>query len=164
MAKTIQLLRGVEANRSTVTPALGEPLYTTDERKLYIGDGSTAGGQALAIPYDLSAEVFGALGTTVPPRLFHMIAVRPFRILASGHQGYVVTGPAGSNALVNMRVQDNIIGSVTFTTAGGNNQVQPFSVTQTDVSAGQRVRIELATADSADVMADVMITLLADLL
>lgn len=40
----IKLKRGVEANRSTVTPSTGEPLYTTDTRRIYVGDGSTAGG------------------------------------------------------------------------------------------------------------------------
>ena len=36
--------RGLETNRLGETPAEGELLYTTDEKKLYIGDGSTAGG------------------------------------------------------------------------------------------------------------------------
>lgn len=36
--------RGIEADRTGVTPAQGEPLYTTDNKELYIGDGSTAGG------------------------------------------------------------------------------------------------------------------------
>ncbi len=163
MTQTIQLKRGLESNRSGVTPALGEPIYTTDERKLYIGDGVTAGGNLLAIPYDISAEAFGSLGTQTPLRIFHMIAVRPFRLLAAGHQGFVVTGPTGSNAVFNVRLQDNIIGSVTFTTAGGNNQTQAFALTASDVSVGQRVRVEMATADSADVMADVMISLAAEL-
>jgi len=44
MANKIQFLRGLEANRLSVTPAAGEPLWTTDEKILYVGDGSTAGG------------------------------------------------------------------------------------------------------------------------
>jgi len=44
MANQIRIKRGLEANRSGVTPAEGELLYTTDEKKVYIGDGSTAGG------------------------------------------------------------------------------------------------------------------------
>lgn len=43
----IQFLRGLEANRSTVTPSSGEPLWTTDTNILYVGDGSTAGGIAV---------------------------------------------------------------------------------------------------------------------
>lgn len=41
---TIQLKRGALANRTTITPAEGEPIYTFDSKQLYIGDGTTAGG------------------------------------------------------------------------------------------------------------------------
>jgi len=44
MVNKIRIKRGLEANRSGVTPDEGEPLWTTDEKELYIGDGSTAGG------------------------------------------------------------------------------------------------------------------------
>ena len=44
MSNIIKIRRGLEANRSGQTPAEGEFLYTTDEKKLYIGDGTTAGG------------------------------------------------------------------------------------------------------------------------
>jgi hypothetical protein len=44
MAKTILIKRGLEANRSGITPALGELIWTTDNHDLWMGDGSTAGG------------------------------------------------------------------------------------------------------------------------
>lgn len=44
MATTFKVKRGLETNRSGITPAEGELLYTTDEKKVYVGDGSTAGG------------------------------------------------------------------------------------------------------------------------
>lgn len=40
----IRVRRGLEVNRLSYTPQLGEPTFTTDEKKLYIGDGSTPGG------------------------------------------------------------------------------------------------------------------------
>jgi len=40
----IQVRRGLEANRTSYTPQIGEPVFTTDEKKLYIGDGTTPGG------------------------------------------------------------------------------------------------------------------------
>lgn len=40
----IQFRRGQEASRAGITPKSGEPLYTTDTKKLYVGDGSTPGG------------------------------------------------------------------------------------------------------------------------
>lgn len=47
----LQIRRGTESQRGALsglnTPAIGEPLYTTDTKKLFIGDGSTTGGVAL---------------------------------------------------------------------------------------------------------------------
>ena len=40
----LRIRRGLEADRSSVTPDEGEFLYVTDTELLYIGDGSTAGG------------------------------------------------------------------------------------------------------------------------
>lgn len=42
--KRVKLMRGVEASRLSATPVQGEPIMTTDELKLYLGDGSKAGG------------------------------------------------------------------------------------------------------------------------
>jgi hypothetical protein len=44
MAQKIQIRRGVEAQRTLVTPDVGEPVFTTDNKQLFIGDGATAGG------------------------------------------------------------------------------------------------------------------------
>ena len=44
MSQKIQIRRGVEAQRALVTPDAGEPLFTTDNKQLFIGDGTTAGG------------------------------------------------------------------------------------------------------------------------
>lgn len=40
----LQIRRGLEAQRANITPAVGELVFTTDQKKLYIGDGSTVGG------------------------------------------------------------------------------------------------------------------------
>jgi hypothetical protein len=44
MATSIRLRRGTNAERLTVIFADGEPVYTTDTHKLFIGDGVTLGG------------------------------------------------------------------------------------------------------------------------
>ena len=54
MANVIQLKRGAESARSGFTPAAGEPIYVTDENKLYIGDGSTAVQSLSALGGDLT--------------------------------------------------------------------------------------------------------------
>ena len=44
MSQKIQIRRGVESQRALVTPDAGEPLFTTDTKELFIGDGATPGG------------------------------------------------------------------------------------------------------------------------
>jgi len=44
MSQKIQIRRGSDSARLGVTFDAGEPVYTTDNKKMYIGDGSTAGG------------------------------------------------------------------------------------------------------------------------
>jgi len=40
----LQIRRGIELDRAGITPESGELLYTTDEKKIYVGDGGTLGG------------------------------------------------------------------------------------------------------------------------
>ena len=40
----LQFRRGTESARTSITPAVGEPIWVTDTNTLYVGDGSTAGG------------------------------------------------------------------------------------------------------------------------
>ncbi|MBC8147301.1 MAG: hypothetical protein H8E98_04895 [Bacteroidetes bacterium] len=47
MASTILIRRGTNAARLIITPATGELIYTTDTKKLYVGDGITAGGNKI---------------------------------------------------------------------------------------------------------------------
>jgi hypothetical protein len=44
----LKIRRGLETDRSSVTPEEGEFLYVTDTGLLYIGDGTTAGGNLVA--------------------------------------------------------------------------------------------------------------------
>ena len=41
---TIQIKNGPESRRQNITPIVGELIWTTDTKKLYMGDGSTQGG------------------------------------------------------------------------------------------------------------------------
>jgi len=40
----LKIRRGTDAERLTITPESGELIYTTDTKKVYVGDGGTAGG------------------------------------------------------------------------------------------------------------------------
>jgi Major tropism determinant N-terminal domain len=44
MSQKIQIRRGVEAQRALITPDVGELLYTTDNKEIFVGDGVTPGG------------------------------------------------------------------------------------------------------------------------
>jgi hypothetical protein len=55
MSNQIQIRRGVEANRGGVTPAAAEPIWITDAKRLYIGDGITPGG----------VDLFSVLGSSI---------------------------------------------------------------------------------------------------
>lgn len=41
---SLQFRRGLDADRTSITPLPGEPLWITDTDELYVGDGTTAGG------------------------------------------------------------------------------------------------------------------------
>ena len=43
----LRLRRGTNAQRQLITPLEGELIYTTDTKRLYVGDGTTAGGLAV---------------------------------------------------------------------------------------------------------------------
>ena len=47
MSLTIKVKSGQNANRLNITPAMGEFLWTTDTKKLFVGDSSTPGGNAI---------------------------------------------------------------------------------------------------------------------
>lgn len=44
----LRLRQGLAADRTSVTPASGELIYTTDTKLVYVGDGSTAGGNLIS--------------------------------------------------------------------------------------------------------------------
>lgn len=73
----LQIRRGLEADRLSITPAQGEPIWCEDTQKLYVGDGVTPGGVLVTdgyVPdtrtitingttYDLSADRTWSVGT-----------------------------------------------------------------------------------------------------
>lgn len=58
----LQLRRGVEADRTTIVPANGELIYTTDTKQVYVGDGSTIGGTAVTGGSGLSFTTIAVAG------------------------------------------------------------------------------------------------------
>lgn len=56
----LRLRRGTNAQRQTLTPVDGELIYTTDTKRLYVGDGTTVGGNGVSAPV---TSVNGQVGT-----------------------------------------------------------------------------------------------------
>ena len=59
----LRIRRGTDAERQTIVPAQGEPVYVTDTKKLFVGDGATQGG-TLVGPQDQSN--FDLVNDTTP--------------------------------------------------------------------------------------------------
>ena len=61
----LQFRRGTDSDRLGVTPDIGEPLFTTNTKKLFIGDGLTAGGILISGTISDSADVASIITETV---------------------------------------------------------------------------------------------------
>lgn len=90
MPSTIKIRRGLEANRTAVTPAAGEFLFTTDTKKVFIGDGSTAGGigvgGAVAFEQSIKSVNYTLVLQDAGKQIFHPasdVAVRTYTIPAN---------------------------------------------------------------------------------
>lgn len=123
----IRVRRGLEANRLSYTPQAGEPTYTTDTKKLYIGDGVTPGG----ILVDLSGS--GIVQTIVAGTNITVDATDPSNpiVSAEGGEGAVasVNGQTGEVVLD----ADDISDSATtnkFATAAEKTKLGYIAVTQ----------------------------------
>jgi len=58
-----KIKRGPDADRLQITPAEGELIYTTDFKKLFVGDGTTLGGVAV----DTGTVAFSGIASDVTP-------------------------------------------------------------------------------------------------
>ncbi len=123
----LQIRRGTAAQRTSVTPAEGELLYTTDTKLVYVGDGATAGGNILSGGGGLDNIV-----EDTTPQLGGNLDINGFQIVSSGNSniaiiadgtGGVTLGPTvtiGSNALGingNLTILQNTFQSSGFTYA-----------------------------------------------
>ena len=121
----LQIRRGLEANRSAVTPAEGEFLYTTDQSKLYVGNGTTAGGVLI------TGSGIGNVIEDTTPQLGGALDVNGYKIVSSSN-GNIELDPNGTGNVIlhgNLTIDSNgnitktggLNISPTFLTAFGNN-------------------------------------------
>ena len=124
----LRLRKGSDAERLLITPQIGEPIFTTDTKKLYIGDGVTLGGIAVDTG-DTGAVSLGDL-TDVD---FDTFAPDPFNTLIYNGSNWVPTPYINASSLTGNATID-ISGSVfgddsTLIIDGINNTVNAVSVT-----------------------------------
>lgn len=121
----IRVRRGLEANRLSFTPGVGEPVFTTDTKKLYIGDGTTPGG----ILVDTNGEVVVVPVQSVAGRTGDVILVKSDVGLSN------VDNTADANKPVSVAAQAALDAKATTAalTSHTENTLNPHSTTKAQV-------------------------------
>ena len=141
----LQLRRGTSGTRTSITPAAGELIYTTDTKLVYVGDGTTAGGTLVT-----GGGVGGGISSLLDdasPQLGGDLDVYG-RQITSNNNGNVVINPNGTGVIAlnaNITTTGNIrktgelsIESTVKTTFGNiltNNDGNVYIVRETYSSA-----------------------------
>lgn len=124
----LKLRRGTDAERQTIIPLQGELIYTTDTKKLYVGDGSTEGGVLVG---PISQSDLDLLSDTTP-QLGGNLDLNGNNIVGTGNINIDGTITATGNiGLGTQEVTLNLDGAVTlaqgsevYTTSGAVGNVK----------------------------------------
>ena len=107
----LQIRRGVDGSgaggRLTVTPATGELLYTTDTKKLYIGDGATVGGNIISGATNLVDDA--------TPQLGGDLDVSGYSFVSAAAVDININPGVGGKVLLNSSINIDGVGNVTKT-------------------------------------------------
>lgn len=114
----LQIRRGLATDRAAVTPAAGELLYTTDQHKLYVGDGSTAGGTLVT-----GSGISNVVEDTTP-QLGGNLDVNS-RSIVSTSNGDIILDPNGTGTIA-LNANITTTGNITKT---GELNISPTLVT-----------------------------------
>ncbi len=120
----IRVRRGLEANRTSYTPQIAELLFTTDNKRLYVGDGITPGG----IQVDLSGG--GIVQTVVAGENITVDNTDPANPVISA-EGGAVDSVNGQTGVVVLDTDDITVGATNkFATAAEKTKLGFIAVTQ----------------------------------
>jgi hypothetical protein len=145
----LQIRRGYESERLTITPAAGEPIWIIDTEKLWIGDGTTVGGN-LASPEQLvgvndSPEFYSIIidtTATVGTLIFSSdtgtyITSRAQLIGPTGYTGSKgdtgFTGSRGDTGFTGSQGNLGYTGSLGFTGSAGTSGANGYTGSQGDL-------------------------------
>ena len=93
----LRLRRGTDADRLIITPLEGELIYSTDSKKLYIGDGTTVGGNGLG---DVESDTSPALGANLDLNTYNIVGTGNIDITGTiTATGNINLGDAGSDQI-----------------------------------------------------------------
>lgn len=108
----LRLRRGTDAQRLLIVPAEGELIYTTDTKRLYIGDGSTAGGVLVNTADAFSIGDLSDVDLGAGPGFGQVLKWDGVSFVPSDDIGEGIIGSGvieGSNYRINIRGDDSSI-------------------------------------------------------
>ena len=114
----LQLRRGTSGTRTSITPAAGELIYTTDNKLIYVGDGATAGGTLV------NGSGIGNLVEDTTPQLGGDLDVNGFTITSGGNTAVNINA-GGTGDLV-------LQGLLTINDAGNILKTGELNITSTN--------------------------------
>ena len=100
----IRIRRGLSSARTSITPESGELLYTTDDQRLWAGDGTTAGGNPI-LSAGLLETTLNTVPTNVPDNSIVRTASRVWMMTAAAKGLVLGTTPANGTSF---EVQGNV--------------------------------------------------------
>ena len=98
----LRLRRGLDVERQSVIFAEGEPIYTTDTKKIHIGDGSTPGGLLVSGLLSLNDDPTPRLGGTLDLNANDIVGIGNINIVGdititgAFNAGFIVADYRGS--------------------------------------------------------------------
>lgn len=120
----LKLRRGTDAQRLLITPEQGELIFTTDTKKLYVGDASTPGG----ISVDTSGSGITDIVQDTSPQLGGNLDCNGRSIVSTSNQNISIV-PDGTGSLL-LNSGDVVIGSESksgkLTIVNNDNTINSF--------------------------------------
>lgn len=123
----LQLRRGTDAQRGSVIFDQGELIYTTDTKKVYVGDGSTAGGITVG-DFDISSVI-----EDTSPQLGGALDLNGFNITGTGNISITgnITVPSANTVAAGKLLGTGTSGNITIESVDGSTlsgNIQIFGV------------------------------------
>ena len=108
----LRLRRGTDAQRLLITPLEGELIYTTDTKRLYIGDGTTLGGVGVNTGAVYGLDDLTDVDLTTAPEAGEVLKYDGFQWVAAAEAAFTPSGDYNIDIA-------NLAGDVVLSADGG---------------------------------------------